>query len=178
MRYIYSLLGSFLMLIFLASIGFSQTQEEKIAVQLSPALDMTISPTSLPTATPFLPVTPTNTATPVIPTPTPTPEIVLPPSEQWKEWPIIPPKISEELKDLYKQAIELGNNPNAFSILGDCQSQPNVFMGVYDRNPSLVLGLDNRLQESVAQFSGSFYRYSPTVKDGTTEGCSFMANVE
>lgn len=170
MKIFYGLIGSILMLLFLVSVGFGQVLDQTIPVSSSQEVINTSTNTPRPTTTPFLPVTPTSTATPEIPTPTFTPEVVLPSAELWKDWPIIPPKISPELKDIFQQGIELGNNPNAFSILGDCQSQPNVFMGLYDRNPSIVLALDRELQETVAQFSGSFDRYSPTVKDGTTEG--------
>jgi hypothetical protein len=42
-------------------------------------------------------------------------------------------------------------------------------MGIYDKNPDFVLQLDPALQETTANFHGSFNRYSPTVKDGSTE---------
>jgi hypothetical protein len=91
------------------------------------------------------------------------------PAERWKEWPVIP-EVSEELRAVYQRGLAQGNNPNAFSVLGDCQSQPEVFMGLFDNDPDVVHALPVNLQETVAQFSGSFDRYSPTVKDGTTEG--------
>lgn len=87
----------------------------------------------------------------------------------WKEWPVIP-TVSGEMKEVYRQGLGQGNDPHAFSILGDCQSLPEVFLGVFDDNPVLVSTLPEPWQETVAQFQGSFNRYSPTVKDGTTEG--------
>lgn len=88
----------------------------------------------------------------------------------WKEWPVMPAFISEHLREVYQRGLKQGNNPHAFSVLGDCQSQPEVFMGLYDSDPAAVRTLPESLQETVKQFNGSFDRYSPTVKDGTTEG--------
>jgi len=80
------------------------------------------------------------------------------------------PVVSPELKTLYQSGLEKGNDPHAFSILGDCQSVPEVFLGVYDRDPLLVAELSEHLQETVLNFSGSFDRYSPTVKEAATTG--------
>lgn len=87
----------------------------------------------------------------------------------WKYWPILP-TVSEELKDVYRAGLENGNDPHAFSVLGDCLSQPEEFLGLYDNEPSAVATLPDYLQETVLNFSGSFDRYSPTVKKGTTAG--------
>ena len=129
-------------------------------------------PTTTATRTPFLPVTSTPTATVAIPTATLTPSVTptstLDP-EQWKQWPVMPIQVSDRMRRIYEQGILNGNDPKSFSILGDCQSQPWVFMGIYDNNPDFVLQLNPDLQEAAANFHGSFNRYSPTVKDGTTE---------
>jgi len=89
--------------------------------------------------------------------------------EEWKLWPELP-RVSPELKAVYRRGLEQGNNPHAFSIMGDCQSQPDVFLGILDRDPVFVQALPPALQATVSNFAGSFDRYSPTVKDGTTEG--------
>lgn len=93
-----------------------------------------------------------------------------PPSSEWKNWPVLPTSLSNELKELYRQGIAEGNNRHAFSVLGDCQSVPDVFMGIYDQDPDFVASLPENLQETIRHFGGSFERYAPTVKDGTTEG--------
>lgn len=80
------------------------------------------------------------------------------------------PVVSAEMRDLYQQGLAAGNNPRAFSILGDCQSQPEVFLAPYDLDAEFVSTLDPDLQETVGQFQGMFSRLSPTIKDGTTEG--------
>lgn len=97
-----------------------------------------------------------------------------PPAESWKEWPVLPNYVSDNLKQLYKQGLENGNNPNAFSIFGDCHSLPEVFFGVFDSEPDFVKSFDPSIQETVANFQGSFDRYSPTVKIGTTEGALLL----
>ena len=95
--------------------------------------------------------------------------------ENWKDWPIMPVSVSDELRLVYRQGIANGNNPNAFSVLGDCNSEPKVFMGIYDQDSEEISSLDPALQETIQVFSGSFDRYSPTVKIGTTEGALLWA---
>lgn len=128
--------------------------------------------TTTPTRTPFLPVTstpsPTITITPTVATPTATATSTLDPV-QWKQWPVMPVQVSDHMRRIYQAGINSGNDPKSFSILGDCQSHPWVFMGIYDTNPDFVLQLNSDLQEATSNFHGSFDRYSPTVKDGTTE---------
>ena len=94
--------------------------------------------------------------------------------EDWQNWPALP-VVPAGLREIYQQGIAKGSNPHAFSILGDCQSQPDVFMGVFDSQPEEVKSLSPALQETVAYFAGSFDRYSPTVKDATTEGALLWA---
>ena len=122
---------------------------------------------------------PTPTATQV-PTLVPTPTAALTPtpsgmsSDEWKKWAVMP-QVSPEMIEIYRRGLEQGNNPNAFSILGDCQSQPDVFMGLYEFDTAVVDSLPDPLRETIGQFYGSFNRYSPTVKDGTTEGALLWA---
>jgi hypothetical protein len=74
------------------------------------------------------------------------------------------------MKELYRAGLEIGNNPQAFSIMGDCHSLPDVFLGIYDEDPEAVKQLKPALQETVLHFQGSFNRYSPTVTLGATAG--------
>jgi hypothetical protein len=84
----------------------------------------------------------------------------------WREWPIVP-TISAEARLVYQKGIDLGNNPHAFSRIGDCQSVPAVFMGLYDNKERYWLGNDYEfLQETIDQFAGSFSRESLAAKDG------------
>jgi hypothetical protein len=80
------------------------------------------------------------------------------------------PIVPEHARQIYQLGQSLGNNPHAFSVFGDCQSEPNVFMGIYETDPQLVEKLPSNLRDTVAWFSGSFNRQSPTVRGGTTTG--------
>jgi hypothetical protein len=93
-----------------------------------------------------------------------------PSADDWKDWSVKPSPVSDKMVEVYQKGLAQGNDPHAFSILGDCQSQPEVFMGVYDNDPEALKALPEDLQETVTYFSGNFDRYSPTVKDATTEG--------
>ena len=105
---------------------------------------------------------------PFTPTSTPPDPVRLSPDE-WKDWPVIP-QVPLGARALYQQGLALGTNPHTFSILGDCQSLPESFLGVYDTDAALVASLAPELQAVVANFAGSFNRQSPTIKGGTTAG--------
>ncbi len=90
----------------------------------------------------------------------------------WAEWPLIP-TLSARAKEIFLRGQQLGNDPHSFTTIGDCQSEPNIFMGVYDTN-SYQLGADyGYLEETIQQFKGSFARDSITVKDGMSVASVF-----
>jgi hypothetical protein len=126
-------------------------------------------PDPLPSAIPSLPPQPTGTANPapVLPTATPASSATPRSADGWKSWPQVP-DVPGSVRAIYDRGQQLGNAPRAFSVLGDCQSEPDVFLGVYDRDPQTVAALPADLQETVAYFAGSFDRPSPTVRGGTT----------
>ncbi len=158
----------------------------------SPVLAATALPPAAATRTPFLPAsempsplpadpptpapaptaspTPLETATsPPVPTPSATPlpaSLGLDPAD-WHNWPVLP-IVTENMRLVYQFGQAQGNNPHAFSVFGDCQSEPKVFMGVYDTDPAAVAALPADLQETVAWFAGSFGRDGPTIRGGTT----------
>lgn len=82
----------------------------------------------------------------------------------------VQPKPGTNIRSIYQKGLALGNDPNAFSIFGDCQAEPQEFLGVYDSDPGLAASLSSELQETVEYFAGSFERESPTAQDGTTPG--------
>jgi hypothetical protein len=90
-------------------------------------------------------------------------------SNEWMTLPV-QPEPGTNLRAIYQKGLALGNNPNAFSIFGDCQAEPQEFLGVYDTDDVLVESLSPELQETVANFNGSFNRESSTAQDGTTPG--------
>ncbi len=98
------------------------------------------------------------------PASTPTPDSRLT-AKYWAEWPLIP-EVSSRAKAIYQQGIASGNDPRAFSTIGDCQSEPAVFMGTYDTETYLLGQGYEHLTETIEQFRGSFDRDSVTVRDG------------
>lgn len=110
----------------------------------------------------------------VEPTATATPNFTALTAEDWKEWPPLP-VVSETAHQIYAHGLELGSDPTHFSVFGDCQSMPDLFMGRYDTDAALTADLLAALQETIAQFAGSFNRNGPTIKPGTTAGAILWA---
>jgi hypothetical protein len=88
----------------------------------------------------------------------------------WKMLPVIPESIDPSLQKVYQRGLELGNDPHAFSIFGDCQQRPGDFFGVFETDLELVENLSPELRALIDNFQGSFNRESPTAQDGTTPG--------
>ncbi len=128
-----------------------------------PTATKTATGTPVPTDTPTETVTPSPAYTPTI-TSTPTPD-TRPLPRNWSSWPTIP-TVSARAVEIYRSSLQLGVNPDTFSAVGDCQSEPEVFMGIYatDRNP---IG-DNypNLLETIDVFHDSFNHDSVAVRDG------------
>src|SRR5688500_12453495 len=121
------------------------------------------SATSKPrTVSPITPV-PTRTTTSI-----PIPEGTA--SSAWKSWPVIPESVDPSLQRVYERGLELGNDPNAFSLFGDCQARPAEFFGLFETDEEVFESLAPELQETVSHFQGSFNRESSTAQDGTTPG--------
>jgi len=118
----------------------------------APKLDVTTIPAVAPTSTPSMSKTPA------------------PNPAAWKDLPVIPSVIDPSLSKVYERGLRLGNDPNAFSIFGDCQARPDEFFGVFESDPLVFESLPLELQETVTYFEGSFSRESPTSQDGTTPG--------
>lgn len=102
---------------------------------------------------------PAATNTPSASTPT-----ALSPND-WMTLPVIP-TVSQTVRSIYENGVRLGNNPNAFSKVGDCQSIPTYFLSYFD-NPKLYnLGTYSSLQGTIDWYAGSFSRTSVAVKGG------------
>jgi hypothetical protein len=140
-----------------------------LPTQTFPAL--AVAPASQPTATQkpkqFSPITPAPTRTQ---TATLVPLTSETDSAAWKALPVIPETIDASLQKVYERGLELGNDPHAFSIFGDCQTRPGDFFGVFETDPAVIESLSPELREVVDNFGGSFNRESPTAQDGTTPG--------
>jgi hypothetical protein len=123
--------------------------------------------TSLPPVEPLLSPTPpqgieTLSVTGTLDTSTPA-------SNDWMELPVIP-SINPDIGEIYQRGLQLGNDPHAFSIFGDCQTHPGEFLGVYETDQLVYDALSPELQETVSNFEGSFTREGSTSQDGTTPG--------
>src|SRR6266508_2862387 len=135
--------------------------------QTFPALAVASLPTATQKPKKYSPITPAPTRTS---TPTSAPQASQTESADWKDLPVIPETVDASLQKIYEKGLELGNDPHAFSIFGDCQERPKDFFGVFENDPAVIESLSPELQEVVANFQGSFNRESPTAQDGTTPG--------
>lgn len=154
----------------------SQPMENTISPVENVGLDRTETlvpsvPVSTVTKT-FTAVSKTPALSPVVPTPTPTVTIQVTPTEDtrllpndWRNWPIIP-TLSPNAYRIYQKGLSMGNDPTRFSVIGDCQSVPEVFLGVYETD-WYWLGDDySYLQETIDAYPGSFSHESLAVKGG------------
>ena len=141
-----------------------------------------VTPTSRMTDTPTATLIemPTPTATLL---PSPTPDTRLSP-EDWQNWPVVP-TVSAEMKTLFQHGLASGNNPAAFSKIGDGEISTVWFFTQYDMDPSNYhLGDHIELQSVIGHFTGSFGRvgtaagrgYNTTIILGPvpagTKGCN------
>lgn len=131
-------------------------------------------PTSTDKPSPTMPVIPSLSPTAVVemtaevewtvtPLPTSDPR---PLPEDWQSWPVIP-QVSPWLRALYTEGLAAGNNPAAFSKVGDCQNVDSMFLSPFDSPPEYRLGSNYAgLQAAIDHFSGSWERHSQAVRGG------------
>lgn len=129
------------------------------------------SPTDEVTSMPIPTLTPQSTATRSAPTPLPSPTPTVRPTfapESWKAQPVIP-ALSARMRAVYTAGQALGNNPRAFSKVGDCETVTDWFLDPFDRGPRFYdLGPYTGLRAVIEQFAGSFKRVSIASKRGFT----------
>lgn len=119
------------------------------ATQIDNKPTQSLVSTSFPNQTSTLPVYPPTTLSP----------------NEWMSLPIIP-EVSQNARMIYQRGLELGNNPHAFSKIGDCQSISTYFLSYFDRSGFYNLGDYSSLQETIDWYAGSFSRDSLAVKGG------------
>lgn len=140
----------------------SATTAVSTATRLPPETSPTISPTTVPQTTQA-----DRTATPapsVTPTPSPTSDMRLDPAH-WREWPSIP-TVSARAYEIYQQGLAEGNDAQAFSRLGDCESAPEAFLGFYVEEWAWLPEEYEYLQDAIDHFHASFARDNLTARDG------------
>jgi len=122
------------------------------------------APGVTPTATP---VTAQPSVTPLPATPLPATLTAAPGAtatlapDAWMDLPVVPTSVSQRVKDIYALGQTLGNNPHAFSKLGDCDTSTTWFLQDFDNTPAAyVLGPYAGLQAVIDYFHGSYGRTS------------------
>lgn len=96
---------------------------------------------------------------------TATPRPTLGPDE-WKSLPIVP-SVTDTAREIYKRGLEMGNDPNAFSKVGDCQTNTGFYLVDFDHEGWYSLGEEYApLQETIDYYEGSFSRTSLAMRDG------------
>lgn len=159
----------FLVGILLIIAGCSATEPVTASELTIQATETPLQPTELPTAMavltiPDIPVEKTQelspTATEVLPTPAP---------ERWQDWPVVPEGVSERTIAIYQQGLAMGNNPHAFSKIGDCETHTTWFLYDFDQGSKAYnLGPYGDLQGVIDYFEGSYERLSVATKWGFT----------
>jgi hypothetical protein len=131
------------------------------------ALEPQVNPTEfLPTLVPAA-ATPQSTASTlpiqeVLPTAAPSPRLS---AADWQKWPVLP-VVSPKMREVYQRGLATGNDPHAFSKVGDCQNVSSFFLAVFEKPDDLHLGAYGSLQETIDHFEGSFSRESIAVRGG------------
>lgn len=82
------------------------------------------------------------------------------------------PAISSRARDIYQTGLQIGNNPRAFSKIGDCNSVTPFFLASFDYG-DYRLGEYKELQETINYFGGSFAREGMTARVGFSTSSLF-----
>lgn len=101
----------------------------------------------------------------ITPTASPTPAPTL---SDWREAPISPESISDRVLEIYAEGQRQGRDPASFSVIGDCQSIPYVFMGPFGRGELEPDAAESQLWNAINYFEESFDRWSVTARGGFT----------
>ena len=87
--------------------------------------------------------------------------------QPWQLLPVVP-EVSDSMREIYVQGLALGNDPGAFSKVGDCQNVEAYFLSHFDSPNEYDLGSFMTLQSAVDNFAGSWVRDSAAVEAGYT----------
>ncbi len=111
-----------------------------------------------------------------VPTPAPVeaavPAAAGPPAYQPLDLPPVP-VVGQTARDIYQRGLALGNNPNAFSKVGDCQSVVPYFLAAFDYG-LYNLGPYAALQGAIDHFAGSWARESVATNRGFNVATVFV----
>ncbi len=85
----------------------------------------------------------------------------------WRDAPIMP-EISPRVVEIYQNGQKLGRNPTHFSVIGDCQSIPYVFMGPFGRGELTPDKSESQLWNTIDYFEDCIQRWAVTARGGFT----------
>jgi hypothetical protein len=88
--------------------------------------------------------------------------------DDWMSLPVVPSGISQQVMLIYKLGLLKGNNPNAYSKVGDCNNILPYFLGSFDQPGAYQLGEYADLQTTIDYFAGSYGRKSLAADPGMT----------
>jgi hypothetical protein len=92
---------------------------------------------------------------------------LVPTLEDWRDAPI-EPVISDRVMEIYEEGQKQGRDPASFSVIGDCQSIPYVFMGPFSQGELEPDSSESHLWNAINYFNSSFKRWSVTARGGFT----------
>ncbi len=86
---------------------------------------------------------------------------------------VMPEGVREHIREIYARGQLFGNDPRAFSKLGDSTIEPPFFMAEFASAGLYDLGAYGRLQDVIDYFAGSFDRQSLAVQRGMNSWAVF-----
>lgn len=81
--------------------------------------------------------------------------------------------VSAGARAIYQRGLALGNNPRAFSKVGDCNSVIPYFLSAFDKGEYRLGPAYAYLQPVITQFAGSFNRDGAVARDGLNTASVF-----
>ena len=147
----------------------SAGQGTSAAVAVQPTDLIAVALTNPPTEEPTVAnqeLSEASSAETIAPAATPTPKPPLQ-ADAWMHMPAVPTEIGNAMREVYARGLAQGNDPNRFSIIGDCQNVSSYFLSVFDKPGEFSLGDQYAyLQPTIHYYEGSFSRTSLAVKGG------------
>jgi hypothetical protein len=83
----------------------------------------------------------------------------------WRAVPVMP-ELSQRVFEIFRDGQAQGRNPHNFSVIGDCQAIPLVFLGPFERGELQPDSSESYLWDAIRQFKGSFSRTGMAVRGG------------
>lgn len=123
-----------------------------------------------PTAAPLPTTAPISTPTPYVIVPTVVYQPAIIPTTvnnmPVSQFAVMSEPVKQHMREVHLRGQTLGNNPHAFSRLGDCNSEIPYFMGRFETPGAYNLGDYGYLQGVIHHFTGSYTRQGVAVWTG------------